>query len=117
MKIFITGLLIIAHSLLAQTSTGDTSGGGGFNSFDPCANSSIGMQDSSEKCTYRTNFQNYLYSLTSTAQPATPDAAFDAETAQYQSTLEKITAFYGSSPSSQPAETSTSDDSSTSTQP
>ena len=104
MNIFITGLLIIAHSLFAQTNPGGTPGGSGFSYFDPCdnANVSIGMEDSSEKCTYRSNLENYLYSLTSTAQSAIADSAFDEETAQYQTDLGEVTSFYGSSPTSQP---------------
>ena len=83
MNRLIIAFIILAQSLFAQTSgSGDSSSGATFNYFDPCANSSIGMEDSTEKCSFRTKFETYLNGLTPSATTSSPDDAFaSAQTA------------------------------------
>ncbi len=95
MNRLIIALIILAQSLFAQTSGSGGSGSGAtFSYFDPCANSSIGMEDSKEKCTFRTKFETYLNGLTPSATTPTPDAAFDSAQTDFNTKMDVLENFY-----------------------
>lgn len=95
MNRLIIAFIILAQSLFAQTSgSGGSSSGATFNYFDPCANSSIGMEDSTEKCSFRTKFETYLNGLTPSATTSPPDAAFASAQTSFDTKMDTLENFY-----------------------